>query len=502
MLKKPFLWIFPFLILFNFNSSAPGQVAGSSEEQLLNDLHQISSNEIFKYVKELASEKYAGRLTGTAGFDAAAHWVAGHFKDWGLSPLGDNNTYYQNFPIPYTLVFDGCKVSLQIPYKDGVIKKQYHFDDEFIPGSTSGSGEVTAEVIYAGYGITAPELNYDDYKGIDVEGKIVLIEREVPVSPGDDAERFKKWRPYSFHQYKLKNAVKHGAKGMLYNYGPIGNPNNAYDKNFIYSHVGKVVVADIFTGTGKNHKVVVAKIKKKLKPQSFATGKIVTIKNVTEHHPEGVGANVLGMIEGSDPNLKDEVIIVGAHLDHLGVSPKLMPGANDNASGVATLMGLAKALSSSSISLKRSVLFICFGAEEQAVVGSKYYLNHPGIPLGKTVCFLNMDGVGNGDKLSATAGKNFPKLWHYIEQANEKYVHRRLQPSYFANLARPRLDAARFLWAGIPSISFSAYGTPSFYHNTKDTIALITPEVMEDLAKILFQAIINIANQDSVNFRK
>ncbi|HDL19264.1 MAG TPA: DUF4910 domain-containing protein [Bacteroidetes bacterium] len=502
MHKKPFLWIFLFLFLFNFNSSAPGQVAESSEEQLLNNLHQISSNEIFEYVKELASEKFAGRLTGTPGFDAAAHWVAGHFKDWGISPLGDNNTFFQNFPIPYTLVFRGCEVSLQIPYKEGVIKKQYHFDDEFIPGSTSGSGEVTAEVIYAGYGITAPELGYDDYKGIDVKGKIVLIEREVPVSPADDAARFKKWRPYSFHQYKLKNAVKHGAGGMLYNYGPIGNPNNAYDENFIYSHVGKVVVADIFTGTSKNHKDVVTKIKEKLKPNSFATGKIVTIKNVTEYHPEGMGANVLGMIEGRDPKLKDEVIMVGAHLDHLGVSPELMPGANDNASGVATLMGIAKALSAASIPLKRSVLFICFGAEEQAVIGSKYYLRHAKVPVRKTVCFFNLDGVGNGDKISAAAGKNFPELWRYAEQANEKYVHRILRPSYFANLARPRLDAARFLRAGIPSISFSAYGTQSFYHNTKDTIALITPEVMEDLAKILFQAIINIADRDSVNFRK
>ncbi|GAH51262.1 unnamed protein product, partial [marine sediment metagenome] len=103
----------------------------------------------------------------------------------------------------------------------------------------------------------------------------------------------------------------HGAKGMLYNYGPIGNPNNSYDAGFIYSHVGSAVVSDVFSGTGRKHKDVVAKIKKTLKPQSFATGKVFTIKNITEHHPEGVGYNVIGILEGSDPVLKEELIILG-----------------------------------------------------------------------------------------------------------------------------------------------------------------------------------------------
>jgi hypothetical protein len=123
---------------------------------------------------------------------------------------------------------------------------------------------------------------------VDVKGKIILMEREAPVSPNRDPELFKKWRPYSFHQYKLENAVAHGAKGMLYNYGPISNPNNSYDKGFIYSHVGSAVVSDVFSGTGRKHKDVVAKIRKTLKPQSFATGKTFTIKNITEHHPEGI----------------------------------------------------------------------------------------------------------------------------------------------------------------------------------------------------------------------
>jgi hypothetical protein len=473
----------------------------SSEEKLLEIQHSISSHDLYEYVAELSSDYYEGRLTGTEGYNLAAEWVATKFQDWGIKPGGDDSTYFQYFPIPYTLVFGGCQLYLHVPQKNSTIKKYYRYEDEFIPGSTSGSGEITAEVVYVGYGVTASELNYDDYKGIDVKDKIVLMEREVPVSPDKDAELFKKWRAYSFHQYKLENAVKHGAKGMLYNYGPIGNPNNAYDENFIYSHVGDSVVADIFAGTGRKHNQVVKKIKENLKSQSFNTNKIVTIKNVTEHHPEGIGSNVIGILEGSDPELKNEVIILGGHLDHLGRCYEIMPGANDNASAVAVILGVAEALTKLHDRTKRSVMFNCFGAEEQAVVGSQFYLDHPTFPLEKTACLINMDGVGYGDKLTALAGENYPELWKFFQKANERYIHRIIKAPYFSNIARPRLDAARFIWKDIPTLSFSSYGAKSYYHTTKDDIATITPEILEDLAQLVFLAIVEMANQDSLELK-
>jgi len=472
-----------------------------SEEKQLEILHSISSHTLFDYVAELSSDYYEGRLTGTEGFNLAAEWVATKFQNWGIEPGGDDSTYFQYFPIPYTLVFPGCEIYLHVPYKNSTLKKYYRYEDEFIPGSTSGSGEVTAEVVYVGYGVTAPELNYDDYKGIDVRGKIVLMEREVPVSPDKDAELFKKWRPYSFHQYKLKNAVEHGARGMLYNYGPIGNPNNAYDENFIYSHVGDVVVADVFAGTGKEHDEVVKYIKENLKPQSFNTKKVVTIKNVTEHLPDGIGCNVIGILEGNDPELKNEVIIIGGHLDHLGRCYEIMPGANDNASAIAIILGVAEALANYPEKFKRSVMFLCFGAEEQAVVGSQFYLDHPKFPLEKTICLINMDGVGCGDKLRALAAENYPELWKFFQKANDQYIHRIIKTPYFSNIARPRLDAARFMWKDIPTISFSAYGAKSYYHVTKDDITTITPEILEDLAQLIFLAVVDVANQDSLDFR-
>lgn len=505
MKNKRFLSIV-FVCVFIFASSfliGQRREEGLTDEQkILQAVHAISSHDLFSYVKELASDKYEGRLTGTEGYNASAEWVAMHFEKWGVTPVGDNDTYFQAFPNPYTLVFEDCEVSLHIQVKDGTIKKYYNYFDEFIPGGTSGSGEVTAEVIYVGYGATAPELGYDDYEGVDVKGKIVLMEREVPVSPRDDEALFKKWRPYSFHQYKLENAVKHGAKGMLYNYGPIGNPNNAYDEGFIYSHVGDVITNDVFAGTGYDHEKVVKKIQETLKPHSFVTGKVFTIRNTTEHYPDGVGINVVGLIVGSDPDLKDEIIAIGGHLDHLGMAYTLMPGANDNASAVAVMMGMAQAFHNCPIKPRRSILFLGFGAEEQAVAGSDYYCENPIFPLEDTVCLLNMDGVGSGDKISALAAENYPEFWKFIDDANKKYIHRIINTSYFSNIARPRLDAARFLWKGVPTISFGVYPSLSDYHNPLDNLAAITPEILEDMAQLLFLAVLDMANQDSLDFRK
>jgi hypothetical protein len=500
------------LLAFSGLLGLQAQVApkpADDQAKIVEAMHLISSNVLYGYVQKLTSDEFGGRLTGTKEFEAAAAWVESLLQKWGVQPAGDNGTYRQHFPNPYTRVFPGGECVMHIPVKDGVIKKYYAYEDEFIPGGTSGSGEVTADVVYVGYGVTAPELGYDDYKGVDVKDKIVLMEREVPVDPTEKTmDLFMKWRPYSFHQYKLKNAVAHGAKGMLYNYGPIGNPNNAYAEGFIYHHVGNVVVGDVFAGTGKNHSEVVAKIRKEFKPQSFATGKTFTIKNITEHHPDGVGFNVIGVIPGSDPQLRDEIIIIGGHLDHLGRLWEVMPGANDNATAVAVGLGVAEAMAKCAVKPKRTIVFFFFGSEEQSeeqgCQGSRYYTAHPIFPLEKTVVFINMEGPGSGDKISASGGTTYPAFWKYIEKANDTYIHRPLSTYPAAYPGRPRQDSAWFFWKGVPSLTFGSYGfnpgRPT-YHTPHDDMSLITPEIMEDIAQLLFVAVMDMNGQPSLNFR-
>lgn len=457
----------------------------------------ISETLLMEYVNELCSEKYGGRLTGTRGYDDSAAWLAAKLSAWGLRPCGDSGTFFQEFPNPYTLVLPGAELKLRLPGGDGTFgEKAYEIETEFFPGSTSGSGEVTAEVIYVGFGISAPELGYDEYAGIDVRGKIVLMEVEVPVDPGKKPKEFARWRPYSFHQYKMRNAREHGAAGVLYNY-PIVNPNCAYFADLLWTAIGEKVVRDIFQGSGRDHGRVLGQLRKRHRPQSFATGKTATIRNVTEHHDEGIGRNVLACIEGSDPALKDKAILLSAHLDHLGRNPSLMPGANDNASGVAVVMAVAEALARHELRPRRTVAFVFFGAEEQGVIGSEFFLRHLPPSLKGMKALVNLDSVGRGAKLYALAAKNYPALWKFFERANRALVHAAVEREYFHNRARPRLDAARFMWAGIPSLSFSAGDAPDLpypvYHTRHDAPDILTPAIMVDLGKLVFAAAVDLA---------
>ena len=476
-------------------ASAPA----TAEQQLLAAMHSISSVTLFDYVKELASPKYQGRLTGTPGYDAAAKWAEQMFNEWKIKPAGDNGTYEQHFPNPYTLVLPGERLSLRIPVANNeFIERPYVFDDEYFPGSTSDSGTVTAEVVYVGYGITAPELGYDEYQGLDVKGKLVLVEPEVPVTPDQNADEFKKWRPYSFHDYKVQNASRHGAAGMIYDYH-IANPNCVFVKNFLLTYVGTTVVNDLFAGTSKKHEAIVQAIRKTLKPASFELKKVMTVKNVTEHHPEGIGANLIGILEGTDPALKNDVILVGAHLDHLGLNDRLMPGANDNASADAVLLGAAQALARSGIPLKRTVVFILFGAEEQGVKGSEYYVAHPVVPNNRVKVMLNLESVGHGDRISGSGGGgNFSDAWAFFERNNAKYVHRQISIRPTANLARPRQDGAHFMWANIPAINLGASGGQRIpvptYHTTHDTPEYVNPEILRDLARLVYLSVVEMAN--------
>jgi len=208
---------------------------------------------------------------------------------------------------------------------------------------------------------------------------------------------------------------------------------------------------------------------------------------------------VIGYLEGSDQALRAETIIVGAHLDHLGMNDRLMPGANDDASGVAVTLGVAEALATSGIPLKRSVLFILFGAEEQGVKGSEYYVAHPAVPNDRVTGFINLESVGRGERLSAGAGgRNYSQLWEYFDRNNRKYIHRPVSMRFSANLARPRQDAAHFMWADVPTLSFGTGGSKPLpfatYHTTRDTPEIITPEIMEDLARLVFLSVVEMAN--------
>lgn len=490
---KRFALILSLSLLFSFSSLG----ADDREQELLKGFHNISSNTLLGYAQKLTSPEFGGRLTGTPEYRLTAQWVADRLKEWGIRPGGEGGTYFQEFPAPYTSVDSAGSVVFLVKDGSGALKERpLLFPDEYFPGSNSASGKVEGEVVYVGFGITAPELKYDDYRGITAKGKIVLVESGSPYEKNDPPGAA--WAPYNGTRHKLENALRHGAAGLLV-LDKVGNPNTLYQPGFVYAHTTHELARQLLLPTGKDIQVLKEEIVKTLKPRSFSTSLKARITASTTRHPEGKGCNVVGLLEGSDPELKEEVLILGGHLDHLGTIGTLFPGALDNASGCVDILGAAQALGTSPLPRKRSLLFLFFGGEESGLLGSTYYTQHPLFPLQKTKIFMNLDMVGNGTGLSLWGGLSYPKIEEIFRNANDRYIHRpwrasQNRPSY----GRPRSDGAVFSRAGFPTIGVGATDTvkPIYYHDPRDTWQELTPEIMEDVSRLLFLGLTEAANAD------
>ena len=489
------------LLSFSINTCAQD----NTEIKILDQFHKITSEEMMTWVEKLCSPEFNGRLTGTPGYAASAEWIAGKLKEWGVKPAGDNGSYFQWFNSPYTVVNDIGSLSMKISMPDGsAITKNYTYPDEYYPGMNSGNGEITAEVVFVGFGVTAPELDYDDYKGIDVKGKIVLVNRDVPHTDPRNPE-YGRWVKYCYHQYKLENAVKHGASGFLYIDGASANPNISYDPSIIVAGIGPAPLSDIFAGLKTNNQDLLSQMRKTFKPASFNTKKVITIKANTTRFQDGKGCNVVGMIEGTDPVLKNESIIIGAHLDAVGQAGKTVNGALDNASGVVDIMGAAKAIAQSGIQLKRSVVFVFFGGEENGLIGSKLYADNPVLPKEKAVTFINLDMVGNGTGLSVNASAPYKVLLKYFEEANTNYIHRPFRgsaPEPMPYYGRPRSDSFNFSSIGYRTMSIGTTGAYKkvWYHLPGDDPEAVTIDIMQDAARMIYIAITGMANDTSLAF--
>jgi hypothetical protein len=477
------------LLLSFFVTNTQSQEADKS---IISTFHSISSHDLLKDAAELTSSKYGGRLSGSPGYLQAAQWVADELKKAGVKPGLSNGTYLQYFPNAYSEVLSpGSLTLLKGKQNQG---KGYKFPEDYFPGSNSASGTVTGEVVYVGYGISAPELDYDDYRNVDVKGKILLMETGVPYGKNDSIQR--QWEPYSYHRYKFQRAKELGAAGLLY-VSKIANPNTSYLKDFIYAHISDSVAEELFAGSGKKYVETRSAISKNLRPDSKALNKKVSIAAKTKYFPDSQSCNVIGIVEGSDPLLKEEAIVIGAHLDAVGSPGTLFPGALDNASGSADILATARALAASGIKPARTVIFVFFGGEECGLYGSKKYVESPVWPGEKVVCMINLDMVGNGTGFFLANGKTHASILKHFAEANEKYLHRSLNASEVrTSYSRPRTDGAIFEKAGYKVVHLYTSGTvkPVYYHHPMDNTDALTPEIMEDAAKLLYLSLLGIGN--------
>jgi len=465
--------------------------AQTPDKSLKDGLAAVSPAEAYDIVKTLARPEFAGRLTGHPGYTAAAEWAAKKLAAWGLKPISGKDGYLQPYASPYTLI-DKAEMTVLIP--DGLadpskapVYKEMKLvpEKDFLPLLYSDSGDRTADAVFAGWGISAPEIGYDDYAGLDVKGKFVLCFRGTP--DGDDA----RYQRHDEHRTRMKTARDKGALGIIYVYpdDEIGaNPNGDFLAGFTPATTGMKVLDAILRGTGST----AADLKKALtaykRPISFPLRARIHLAVQSRHFPQGVGYNVVGFIEGSDPRLRRECVVIGGHFDHCGAHLGLLfAGADDNASGSATAMAAGKAFAGLARKPKRSIVIALFGGEEMGLQGSTWFADHLPAPFDRVAGMLNFDMTGEGDGLWGAVGAEPPDFGKAIEEADRSVkILRGL--GTIRGVGVRGSDFAPFFAKGIPAATLGSNGPHLAYHQTGDTIFRINPDIMADAARLALLA--------------
>ena len=496
--------------------------------------YRADGNKTKSYIEYLASDALEGRQTLTPGFQKAADYVAAHFKEWGLKPSGDGGTtYFQKVPIPRPVTVNIGTPALAV---DG---RGFSFEDSdfTVNGQSTAKTAVKASVVFVGYGLSLPGKGLDEYAGIDVKDKIVLAYKGSPESFTQPRGMFNDAAPAAApaplglateetaDAAKIKTGFDKGAAAILLydpNPNPVsgrlalamggmgGSPAAALTRNFLAFDVTERVFKALMRKSpqasanefGKITNAIRWDIRNK-KPRSKDTGALASLKGYDRIDVyKGDAVNVIGKIEGSDPVLKGQYVVLGGHLDHLGTrGPVVMNGADDDASGAAVVMEAARVLSQGGYKPKRTVIFATWCGEEMGLIGSNYFGTKPpaGITMDKVVANFNSDMVGLGDAIGAPGALNFPEIW-------EKVIKKDQDPDVIS-VVKPSTagpggsDYSTFIMKGIESLALMTAGGVGHpdYHDSGDDTYKIDPEILRKTAQFVIQGAINTADETIVN---
>ncbi|HEV2386298.1 MAG TPA: M28 family peptidase [Candidatus Acidoferrales bacterium] len=470
----------------------------------------------------LAADEMAGRNTTSPEAHIAANYIAAEFMRLGLKPVGAPGSYFQDFDMVIGNL-DPARTTLTA--KMGGAEKSFQLGHDFL-WTRQSLRPTTAcgPLVFAGYGIDAPEYGYDDFSGADLKGKIAMVLDREPQA-NDPHSKFKgTWDTYhAYNWFKIEQVRKQGAVGLLmvpsagqrrkmgvpsaprnFQAGP--QPEHAIAGDFwdLPIFIVRRDVADqLLAPSGKTIDAVQTQIDSSGNPASFEVPGVSACltKSFTDLQV-GKARNVVGLLEGSDPQLRQQAVVVSGHYDHVGVvSGRIYHGADDNASGTVGVMEIAKAFVEGNVHPRRSIVFIAYEAEEQGLLGSYYYVTHPAVPLSDTVLNLNMDMIGR-DEVSA----NWPTppdknanmvnivgtpydgtLRQTIDSLNQQvglrldYKTDKVDPeSWFA-----RSDHFWFATLHIPMVLFNTGEHPD-YHTENDTWTRINYPKMAKIIRLIF----------------
>ena len=447
----------------------------------------FSAQEFLEPIKFLSSDQLKGRGDGTKELDRAGNYIADHFGKLGFKPGGVNGKYLQH----YELVV-GAKLARKnlAVYRQGEHSEKLNLQETFVPLSFSASASIEAPLVFAGYGITAPEYHYDDYQGLDVSGRIAIVLRHEP-QENDEHSLFagRQLTSHSEIANKATNAKNHGAKAIVL-VNDLGNHSGEPDALLRLDEVSGPremtipviqVTADTVNSwlkpSGHTVEELRQAIDKDLSNHSMAldgSSRLALTVQIERIHRKA--ANVIAELPGSEPSIADQYIVVGAHYDHLGLGEhdSLAPrqrgqihhGADDNASGTSGVLELADALAHSKERPRHSVVFICFAGEELGLLGSAHYANHATFPLQRTIAMVNMDMIGrvSNNRVYIGGTGTSPDFQKLVEDANSSV---KLAVSYSAS-GYGASDQTSFTVHEVPVLFFFS-GLHSDYHKPSDT---------------------------------
>ncbi|MBA3704426.1 MAG: M28 family peptidase [Bacteroidetes bacterium] len=467
-----------------------------------------------KNLHVLASDEYEGRETGKKGQKMAAEYIAAQFKSAGIPPYKDN-TFYQEFPL---------NLILPTPAEISVNGKQYKANTDYysFPGQSEQKLEIN-EIQFLGYGID--DETYNDYKEIEVKDKVVMILAGEPFSNDSVSiitgkKKVSLWSTYS--RIKTEKAKEKGVKTLLVVVDNIvedlEDNKHRLESSSMKLDLKKTEMPVVYISKQMANEILKkqtveklkAKISESLKPVTAKAKAdiIISIKNNIEKISS---ENVLGYVEGSD--LKEELIVLTAHYDHLGIEGKIVyNGADDDGSGTVAIIELAQVYAKAKkegLGPRRSMLFMTVAGEEKGLLGSSYYVEHPEFPLKNTVCDLNIDMIGRLDEKHLNnpnyvyligSDKLSSQLHNISESANKMYT-KELELDYTYNDEKDknrfyyRSDHYNFVKKGIPVI-FYFNGVHADYHKETDEVEKINFEKMEKITRLVFFTAWEIANRN------
>ena len=512
------------------------------DDPSLQAMETIRSADLKSDLYFLASDEMQGRDTNTLFNRIASGYLAHRFELMGLEPVVGDRSHFQPFSLVQSQLSDSNR--FEVRFQDSPLATTALLKEDFFPSLLSSNGKVTAPVLFAGYGISAPEHQYDDYQGIDVRGKLVLVMDHEPGEKDPDSifEGLVN-SDYSRELHKILNAQNHGAAGVIIVQDRANHPGPApFSRNAKRTwpentsrprytlqiwidqvtipavYASRKIAATLMKGAERKLEEIQEGIDRKYQPSSFPLAGVQATLETSIVRNQVRLRNVLGLLRGSDPVLRDEVVILGAHFDHIGVrDERIYNGADDNASGTAGLLEIAEAFCLNSNRPRRSVLFAGWNAEEQGLLGSYYYVAQPSFPLEKTVAMFQMDMIGRNEEvpdptslrfrglseqsaeenadavnvLGYTRSESFRRL---VTESNER-IGLRLRFRYDnheANLLR-RSDHWPFLNRGVPILFFHT-GLHPDYHGPGDTPEKINYAKMERIVRLVFLCTWTAAN--------